>query len=126
MKKKNGWNVIGLIVGIAMILMGIVFASSSPDSYSTESADHVSFGGDFYTYEYDATRIAARNAAATANNIRELGETVSLYCGMAFVFAGLLVVVSYAKKIGEVKQANKLLELESAAAEPQTAPEIQE
>lgn len=112
----------GIIIGIAMILMGLIFAMTPPESYSTETADYASFGADYYTYQYEATKIVARNAAVTANNIRELGEELALYFGVAFMFAGALVVVNYGKKAGEVKAENRALAL-AAKAEAETETE---
>lgn len=97
-RKEKTWNLIGMLVGLAILICGIVFAANPPESYSTDSADYASFGGDFYTYEYDATRVAARNAAATANNIRELGEFLAHGLGAALIAAGALTFVCYGKK----------------------------
>ena len=97
-RKEKTWNLIGMLVGLAIFICGIVFAANPPESYSTGSTDYASFGGDFYTYEYDATRVAARNAAATANNIRELGEFLAHGLGAALIAAGALTFVCYGKK----------------------------
>ena len=96
--KNNIWDWVGFAIGIFAIVLGIVFLVTPPDSYYTTSADRASFGGDFYTYQYDATRIAAGNAAVTANNIRELGIVLSKYSGFAFMIAGMLILVHYGKK----------------------------
>lgn len=88
MKFKRFLAVLGIILGTYMIWFGIGVKDTPPSSNSTYSTDTASFGGDFYSYEYKATRNAANNAAATAYNVRELGKAVSEYAGWAFIFAG--------------------------------------
>ena len=98
LRNKQIWNLMGLILGVLLIITGIVFATNPPDSHSTDTAEYASFGADFYTYQYKATRNAASNAAATAYNVRELGEAEAKYVGFLFIAAGALTVVSYGKK----------------------------
>ncbi len=92
------WNLIGIIVGIAIIITGVVVMKNPPSSSSTQSSELVSFGGDYYTYQYSATRNAGINAAAAANNLREIGEMLALYAGLLFIALGLLTTVKYAKR----------------------------
>lgn len=105
--QKTGkiWNILGLILGFAVVVMGIVLIFTPAHSFSASSADYASFGADFYSYQYDATRIAAGNAAVTANNIRELGGKLALYAGLAFVITGLLIVLHYAKCLATAPRA---------------------
>lgn len=98
LRNKQIWNLMGLILGVLLIITGIVFATNPPDSLSTDTAEYASFGADFYTYQYKATRYAASNAAATAYNVRELGKAEAKYVGFLFIAAGALTVVSYGKK----------------------------
>lgn len=95
--EKNIWSWVGVCVGVIILTVGIVFCSSAPESYNTKSVEDVSFGADFYTYEYAATRIAASNAAIAANNIRELGMFFAKYAGFFFIAMGLLVILHYIK-----------------------------
>ena len=95
--KSSIWNWMGFGVGVIVLIVGIVFLLTPPDSYYTDRADEASFGADFYTYEYEATRIAASNAAVTANNIRELGDALSKYAGFFFMTTGMLTIVHYGK-----------------------------
>lgn len=97
--KNKIWDWLGLCVGIfaIAIVIGIVFLSSPPDAYRTSSTDVASFGADYYTYQYDATRIVASNAAVTANNIRELGIALSRYSGYSFIIVGILILIHYGK-----------------------------
>jgi len=96
---KKIWNLVGAIVGVIVIIMGIAFIFTPADTFSTESVKDASFGADFYTYEYQATQAAAHNTAVTANNMRELGEKLALYAGMAFVVAGLLITLHFLKEM---------------------------
>lgn len=98
LKKEKVWNLMGLVLGLVILIVGIVFAVTPPDSYSTTSTEYASFGGDYYTYEYDATRAAASNAAVTANNLREIGAAQAKYFGFLFITVGALTMVSYGKK----------------------------
>ena len=98
LNNKRTWDLIGMVLGLVILIVGIVFAATPPDSYSTDTADYVSFGGDYQTYEYDATRIAGKNAAVTANNLREIGEAQAKYFGFLFMAAGALTMVTYGKK----------------------------
>ncbi len=100
-KKENLWHLIGVGIGIVMIIVGIVFACAPAESYSTKSADYASFGADFYTYQYEATRYAVTNTAVTANNLREIGGRLAAYFGTGFIFAGALVILNYGKKLFE-------------------------
>ena len=95
--KENIWNWMGFAVGIVIFIAGIVFYLTPPESYHASSADKVSFGADFYSYQYEATRIVASNTAVTANNIRELGAAISQYAGFFFIAMGLLTVIHYGK-----------------------------
>lgn len=98
MKRQKYWNLAGFILGIAVIIVGICFIFTPAEHYSTTSVEDTSFGGDFYTYEYAATRAAARNAAITANNIRELSAKLALYNGTFLIALGVLMVLYYGKQ----------------------------
>lgn len=116
LKKKRTWDLIGMVLGLVILIAGIVFAATPPQAYSTDSTDYASFGGDFYTYQYKATRVVAGNTAVTANNLREIGEAQAKYFGVLFMAAGALTMVSYGKKFF-VEDAP-----EAAAAVPEELP----
>lgn len=98
LKRENFWNLIGCILGIVILLVGVVFLITPPDSYNTTSTDYATFGADYYTYQYDATRAIATNAAVTANNLREIGQAQAHYAGALFMVIGALTVVCFGKK----------------------------
>lgn len=83
---------IGVIFGLAMIVMGIKALDLG------EYAEYASFGGDFYTYSYEATRYAA-------NNLVQLIKTV----GHLIISLGLFDIAYFAGKLCEklpIKQEN--------------------
>lgn len=88
-------NIVGIVLGIAMILIGIIFINNPPMSFNTISAKDASFGADFYTYQYEVTGYAVRNTAVTANNIRELGEKIALYAGTFFAMCGAFIALFF-------------------------------
>ncbi|MBQ3049381.1 MAG: hypothetical protein IJC94_05445 [Oscillospiraceae bacterium] len=97
MTKGKGFNVVGVLLGIAVVIWGIVFMFTPADHYSTYSSKSASFGADYYTYQYEATVDAVHNTAVTANNIRDIGRKLAVYSGSAFVVGGLLIVLHYGK-----------------------------
>lgn len=99
LKSVKFWNMVGIIAGVAIIVLGIVLACMPADSYTTQTNNKsVTFGADYYTYQYEASSNAATNAAAAANNLRQIGEKLALYAGLLFVVIGLLTTIKYAKK----------------------------
>lgn len=99
LKSVKFWNMVGVCIGIAVIILGIVIACTPADTYSTSTnSQKITFGADYYTYQYEASRNAAGNAAVAANNLRELGGKLALYAGLLFVVIGLLTTLKYAKK----------------------------
>ena len=99
MKKERTWNLIGFVAGLILIVVGIVYIATPADHYYTSTTDSATFGADFYTYEYRATRAAADNAAVAANNLRELGGKLALYNGTLFMVLGLGFALHYGKLV---------------------------
>lgn len=99
MKKAKTWNLIGCILGVAVIVAGIYFAATPADSYSTSSVVGYTFGADFYTEIYNGVDAAVDNTAVTANNLRELGEKLALYSGVFFIVLGALIEIHFAKLV---------------------------
>lgn len=95
---KIVFSVFGVILGIVILIMGIVTMNTKPNDYSTTSTDSYTFGADFYTEQYKATKHAADNAKATANNVRELGSTMATCFGTLLLATGLLVSFFSLKK----------------------------
>lgn len=122
-KRKNIWDVLGFVVGLALVLAGIVFLATPAETYSTHSPDMASFGADFYTYQYDATRDAALNAAVTANNLRELGGKLAVYSGTFFLAAGALTAIHYGRRCFVPKEPGEASEI---PAQPEDVPPVTE
>lgn len=108
MKKEKTWNLAGFIIGLIVICVGIWYMCSPPKSYYTDSVKDRAFGGDYYTYQYEATQVAVNNTATTANNIRELGQKLAVYSGTAFVVCGLLIVLHYGRRLFVSNEQSKL------------------
>ena len=65
-KKASFRAFLGFVLGVATIIGGIVVLDMTKGSY----ADSATFGADFYTYSYRATRYAANNIYALADIVR--------------------------------------------------------
>ena len=127
MKREKIFNLIGIIIGIAIIIVGctvmfdkhVTAPNLNNDNVNISVSDttsDASFGADFYTYEYDATQAAANNTAISADNSTVIAENsttianrmsnftaniidkISYCAGIAFKITGILVLLSYAKK----------------------------
>jgi len=124
MQKKRTWDLIGVLLGVVTSTGQSMRRMKTPVCFSTSYASSAAFGADFYTYQYDATRIAADNAAVTANNIRELGKTMAHYAGFFFIAAGLLTLVHFGKNYFAVEDAAPIAaEDASAVSVPAPLPE---
>ena len=86
-----------------MIVAGVKFIMSPPKTNSTRAVSSLSFGADYYTEEYRATKAAVDNASTIAENIKELGKSISFYVGSFYVFSGVLVILSFGKKVSSNK-----------------------
>ncbi|MBE6813558.1 MAG: hypothetical protein E7523_11860 [Ruminococcaceae bacterium] len=100
MNAKKYLNSFGILIGVVVILIGVLCISYPADSYkSTYIADNASFGADFYTYQYQATRDVTSNTAAIDATIDDLSEKVARYAGAAFITAGLLIMIYFFKEL---------------------------
>ena len=97
--KRAIFNVLSLIVGIAMIIVGVNFNSNPASEGVTYSPSSYTFGADYYTEQYGATRIVANNISATVRTIGNLSVELAHYVGFTFIFAGILVCISSLKKL---------------------------
>lgn len=88
-----------MILGVVIILAGIlIMANDSTYLSYTTRVDSYTFGADYYTEQYAATRAAVNNTAVAAGNLCLLGERFGRYMGLVFIFSGALVSLSYGKK----------------------------
>lgn len=126
LRDKKIWNFLGMAIGLALIIAGIVLMSNPPASSGTRDTDYATFGGDFYTYEYDATRSVARNAEATAVNVIRLGEFIAKATGIAMMAAGALVIVHYGKDTFVVEKTSAGTETADLSEDKKEAQQSQE
>ena len=52
-KKTKTWDILGILLGLSILLVGIVFMVTPPESYRANSVDDISFGADCYTEQYN-------------------------------------------------------------------------
>lgn len=96
---KNFLRIMGMLVGVSMIVFGIVTWVGAEYYTSINSADYASFGADFYTYIYRATRAAALNTAEIGDTLDKLAETLTTAIGFMFICAGITEICYFGSKI---------------------------
>ena len=57
MKKETIFNLVGIILGIAIIIAGISIMKNPAETWSTSSVDSCRFGADFYTEQSATSKI---------------------------------------------------------------------
>ena len=101
---KKTLSLVGIIVGFAFILIGILSFSgalggntSHPSSapYSYDSG-YASFGADYYTYSVNNTAETARAARTTASNLDDIADFIKNFCGLFSICFGLAIVCCFA------------------------------
>lgn len=81
------FSVCGMVMGGFLVLFGIIMlVIASNISFSTPYISDTSFGGDFYTYQYRATRHAAEN-------VSELGELIESVSTSTFTMGGFMAII---------------------------------
>ena len=95
MRRSNIYTIVGILIGVATIILGIVFCATPIKGYHTDSVNSARFGADYYTEQYSATRAVVSNTSITAGNIRDLGKKHAMYAGSFFIIMGLLIVIHY-------------------------------
>ncbi len=99
MKRENIFNLIGIICGIAIIILGANIISTPADYSYTSSVASYTFGADYYTEQYAATEAVVDNTAVIADNITELSNKLTHYFGLIFIVSGVLTTLIYSKKL---------------------------
>lgn len=115
LSKRKVWNLIGMTVGLIIVVCGVLVATrmSTPDLYyDIDYPDEVSFNGDFYTYQYEATREAANNIADVARLIEKFADFFVPFMvrgfGVMLIITGVLTFVCYGKKFCTETETSKL------------------
>ncbi len=114
MAAKLGW-----VLSVVMVVMGILVMTGALDAldFSGSTASNTSFGADFYTYSYRATRYAA-------NNVDSLGDFVQQVSGLAMIFAGAAGALLSMYGLGAAKESEQKKELLQALLEKKNEPVV--
>ncbi len=138
---KKFFSVIGMLAGIGMIVVGVLFltgtfggdavGSVTAERYgATSEYGYAKFGADFYTYVSNNAYVAANNAyeaartsAATANRVTALTELVRYAGGLLMIFFGLFGFCGFGVAFaGPKKKGSAPAETVSPAVPQQEAP----
>ena len=112
MKKKL--SILGMIVGLAFILVGVlaisgtfggdtVSASGAPYTYDS---GYATFGTDYYTYSVNNAAETASAARAAANNINHISGFLVTFCGITSMLFGLVIVAGFGFVFSSCKEEN--------------------
>lgn len=111
-RSDNAYNfgivvcIIGIILGAILLIIGIAFGNGYMSTDYTLSA---SFGGDFYTYIYQATQNAANNLRSVMLSICALGKILkAMTCGMGG-FIMLFSLITMSRMMSRKKYENAVL-----------------
>lgn len=110
-KKMNKiFNIIGMLIGVVIILLGILFVNDcSLLSYNGSETSHYTFGGDYYTEQYNVTENVADNVLALGNyfeNVFEdFAETIGIFIAL---FGGVVFCYFGSKLVEEQKKATNV------------------
>lgn len=85
---------IASLVGIGTGILSMIFGFITFGKGVGSTADYASFGADFYTYQYRATRYAA-------NNVRDLSKIACFAGGALLVVLGLALICYFLIKLSE-------------------------
>ena len=90
--RRSGFAVLGILMGILIIVIGVIMiiAANSKLYSFRDYVREASFGADFYTYEYSATRIAVMNTGQLGIVMKDL-----MTLGGAFIALFGFIVIAY-------------------------------
>lgn len=97
---KKIFCICGIIVGIVMIIFGINAATFS-GGMSFEFPEGYTFGADYYTEQYGATRAAAINVAYLGRFTQEAMIFGISFMGKALAVIGAAVICFFGYKLGD-------------------------
>lgn len=84
---KRAANVTGIVFGSISAILGLIMMIVT---LNLREIDFTSFGGDFYTYEYRATVVAAKS-----------GQLTAMVLSLLLMMFGLFMIILFASKISE-------------------------
>lgn len=103
---KKIFCIVGIIVGVIMIIMGFsVHGIQETTNYYLPDA--FSFGADYYTDQYEATRDAALNVAYLGYDIQDYFNYGIATLGKFFALLGAVVVCFFGYKLGGALEESK-------------------
>ena len=102
MNKKTASS-IGIILGIAIIIVGFCVQGISIEIYHRSIGRDIAFGADFYTEMYDVTRDVGYAVNGTKTAIAEAAEGVCDAIGWLIVAIGLVDIAYFVYKMSSFK-----------------------
>jgi len=98
-KKTKPSAVLGMLIGMALLAFGVYVMFGWKKPYTSgSSARSTSFGGDFYTYEHEATVAAANNVYALEKRYVDYIKDQYTFTGIFFIFTGAITTVYFSGK----------------------------
>lgn len=116
---KKVFCVAGMIIGIVIFILGIVLASKKVD-YSSDTTISYTFGADFYTEIYGATRNVSNHTARIGNMLESVLNTFMKVFGLVIMCGGAAVVCAFGCKLGDSGKPSPT-PVPTAAPEPAAA-----
>ena len=128
LRKKKTWDLIGMSLGLAIIILGLTLMFTLPISTNWDYADYASFGADFYTYQYKATKIVAANTARISSGLEDLSAEISTAFGFLMIAIGALTSLKYGKKFftENLPEVAEPIQAADSVIETENEPEIAE
>lgn len=130
---KKVFSLIGIVIGIAIIIFGIRLASINIYGYSGSYTSSYTFGADYYTEQYAATRNTANNLdnfAEYAERVVEktmpcIGVIVALFGAAVSCFFGCRFADSFKGKAAKAPvQQNDSLKIDISDTPPASEPVV--
>jgi len=103
--KRNIWYLCGMLVGVAAIIIGIWFLDRQ--FYDVTELDTISFGGDFYTEIYNASR----RIHGVLGHINDFIEYVKKGFGFTFILGGIVDICVFGSKLNFIKKEETIEEI---------------
>ena len=97
--KKQTASIIGIVLGIAIIIVGFCVQGISTERHTTTIGSNIKFGADFYTEMYDVTRDVGHAINNAKNTIGDAVEGVCDAIGWLIVAIGLFDIAYFSYKM---------------------------
>lgn len=93
--KNNIFDLIGVLVGAAAIIVGLVFIFGSGTEMGSSSNRSITFGADFYTEMYSVANGIYNREYFLIKAVEHLGRGM----GFAFLFFGVIDILVFLKRL---------------------------